>query len=65
MGILARRNSVGQECPTYIIDFDNGQEFRRHNGLRTSYPGETSMRRGLARAARGKSTLKTPLVSFA
>jgi len=23
MGILARRNPVGQECPTYILEFDN------------------------------------------
>jgi len=23
MGILARRNSVGQECPTYMLEFDN------------------------------------------
>jgi hypothetical protein len=23
MGIPARRNYVGQECPTYILEFDN------------------------------------------
>ena len=28
MGILARRNAVGQECPTYMVDFDNAREIR-------------------------------------